>query len=59
LYATALIGAGEDVKTVQAGLGHAIAVETWEMYAGLWLDNEQRTRAPVHGLSLSSKVQHR
>jgi hypothetical protein len=53
-----LIRAGEDVKTVQA-LGHAIAVETWETYAGLWSDNEQRTRAAVDGLGLSSKVQRR
>ena len=56
-YATALIRAGEDVKTVQAALGHASAVETLETYAGLWPDNEQRTRAAVDGLGLSSKVQ--
>jgi integrase len=51
------IRAGEDVKTVQAALGHASAVETLETYAGLWPDNEQRTRAAVDGLGLSSKVQ--
>ncbi len=56
-YATALIRAGEDVKTVQAALGHASAVETLETYAGLWPDSEQRTRAAVDGLGLSSKVQ--
>lgn len=54
-YATALIRAGESVKTVQAALGHASAVETLETYAGLWPDAEQRTRAAVDGLGLSSK----
>lgn len=34
-YASALIRAGESVKTVQAALGHASAVETLETYAGL------------------------
>jgi len=55
-YATALIRAGESVKTVQAALGHASAVETLETYAGLWPDAEQRTRAAVDGLGLSSRV---
>lgn len=54
-YATALIRAGESVKTVQAALGHASAVETLETYTGLWPDAEQRTRAAVDGLGLSSK----
>ena len=53
-YASALIRAGESVKTVQAALGHASAVETLETYAGLWPDAEQRTRAAVDGLGLSS-----
>lgn len=51
-YATALIRAGESVKTVQAALGHASAVETLETYAGLWPDAEQRTRAAVDALGL-------
>jgi integrase len=51
-YASALIRAGEDVKTVQAALGHASAVETLETYAGLWPDAEQRTRAAVDALGL-------
>lgn len=54
-YATALIRAGESVKTVQAALGHASAMETLETYAGLWPDSEQRTRAAVDGLGLFSK----
>jgi integrase len=55
-YATALIRAGESVKTVQAALGHSSAVETLETYAGLWPDAEQRTRAAVDGLGLSNKA---
>jgi len=47
------IRAGESVKTVQAALGHARAVETLDTYAGLWPDAEQRTRAAVDGLGLS------
>jgi integrase len=56
-YASALIRAGESVKTVQAALGHASAVETLETYAGLWPDSEQRTRAAVDDLGLRSTVQ--
>jgi integrase len=44
-YASALIRAGESVKTVQAALGYVSAVETLETYAGLWPDNDARTRA--------------
>jgi integrase len=51
-YASALIRAGESVKTVQAALGHASAVETLQIYVGLWPDNEQRTRAAIDGLGL-------
>ena len=51
-YASALIRAGESVKTVQAALGHASAVETLETYAGLWPDSEARTRAAVDDLGL-------
>lgn len=53
-YASALIAAGESVKTVQAALGHASAVETLETYAGLWPDSEARTRAAVDDLGLRS-----
>jgi integrase len=57
-YATALIRAGESVKTVQAALGHARAVETLDTYAGLWPDAEQRTRAAVDGLGLSREFEN-
>jgi hypothetical protein len=55
-YASALIRAGESVKTVQAALGHASAVETLETYAGLWPDSQARTRAAVDDLGLHSQV---
>ncbi len=55
-YASALIRAGESVKTVQAALGHASAVETLETYAGLWPDSQARTRAAVDDLGLRSQV---
>jgi integrase len=55
-YASALIRAGESVKTVQAALGHASAVETLETYAGLWPDSEARTLAAVDDLGLRSQV---
>ncbi len=46
-YASALIAAGESVTTVQAALGHASAVETLDVYAGLWPDREPALRAAV------------
>jgi integrase len=49
-YASALIRAGESVKTIQAALGHASAVETLQIYVGLWPDNDQRTRATIDQL---------
>jgi integrase len=52
-YASALIRAGESVKTVQVALGHASAVETLQIYVGLWPDHDQRTRAAIDGLRLS------
>jgi integrase len=52
-YASALIRAGESVKTVQAALGHASAVETLHVYVGLWPDNDKRTRAAIDGLGLA------
>lgn len=49
-YASALIAAGESVKTVQAAMGHSSAVETLETYAGLWPDAQDRTRSAVDAL---------
>ncbi len=49
-YASALIAAGESVRTVQAALGHAGAVETLEVYAGLWPDRDPALRAAIDHL---------
>jgi len=49
-YASALIRHGESVKTVQARLGHATAVETLNVYGHLWPDSEDRTRTAVDEL---------
>lgn len=46
-YASALIAAGESVKTVQARLGHASAMVTLDVYGHLWPDSEEQTRATV------------
>ena len=46
-YASALIAAGESVSTVQAALGHASAVETLDVYAGLWPDRDPALRAAI------------
>jgi integrase len=46
-YASALIAAGESVKTVQARMGHASAMVTLDVYGHLWPDSEERTRAAV------------
>lgn len=46
-YASLLISEGASVKTVQARLGHASAVETLNTYAHLWPDSEDHTRAAV------------
>jgi integrase len=51
-YASALIRAGESVKTVQVALGHASAVETLQIYVGRWPDNDERTRAAIDDLDL-------
>jgi len=45
--ASLLIASGESVKTVQAVLGHASAVETLQTYSHLWPDSDQRARAAV------------
>jgi integrase len=46
-YASLLIRHGESVKTVQARLGHASAVETLDTYAHLWPDSDDRTRDAI------------
>ena len=46
-YASALIHAGLSVKTVQARLGHASAMETLEVYSHLWPDSDDDTRAAI------------
>ncbi len=46
-YASLLIRHGESVKTVQARLGHANAVETLDTYSHLWPDSDDRTREAV------------
>lgn len=46
-YASLLIRHGESVKTVQARLGHASAVETLDVYAHLWPDSDARSRDAV------------
>lgn len=46
-YASALIHAGESVKTVQHRMGHASAMVTLDIYGHLWPDSEEATRAAV------------
>ena len=46
-YASLLIRHGESVKTVQARLGHASAIETLDTYSHLWPDSDDRTREAV------------
>jgi integrase len=46
-YASLLINAGESVKTVQARLGHASAIETLDTYGHMWPESEDRTRQAV------------
>jgi len=38
------------VTTVQAALGHSSAVETLEVYAGLWPDRDPALRAAIDDL---------
>jgi integrase len=47
-YASLLIRHGESVKTVQARLGHASAVETLDAYSHLWPDSDDRTREAIY-----------
>lgn len=49
-YASLLIRQGENVKVVQARLGHASASETLDTYAHLWPDSVDRTRDAVDGV---------
>ncbi len=46
-YASLLIRHGESVKTVQARLRHASAVETLDTYSHMWPDSDDRTREAV------------
>lgn len=48
-FATLLIFGGANVKTVQLALGHATPTMTLNVYAGLWPDQVDRTRALVDG----------
>lgn len=47
VYASALIAAGESVKTVQRRMGHSSAAVTLDLYTHLWPDSEEKTRAAV------------
>lgn len=49
-YASLLIFAGENVKVVQARLGHKSAMETLDTYGHLWPDSEDTTRTAVDGV---------
>lgn len=46
-YASLLIRHGESVKTVQARLGHASAVETLDTYSHRWPDSDDLTREAI------------
>jgi integrase len=47
VYASALIHAGESVKTVQRRLGHSSAAMTLDVYSHLWPDSDERSRSAV------------
>jgi integrase len=47
VYASALIHAGESVKTVQRRLGHSSAAMTLDVYSHLWPDSDERSRAAI------------
>jgi integrase len=53
-YASGLIAAGCDVVTVQRALGHASADITLRVYAHLWPDSNDRTRAAADALLIHS-----
>lgn len=46
-YASLLIRHNENVKVVQARLGHATAAETLDTYSHLWKDSADRTRQAI------------
>jgi integrase len=50
-----LIRRGESVKTVQARLGHASAVETLDTYSHLWPDSDDRTRDAIDSVLAPSR----
>ncbi len=55
VYASALIHAGESVKTIQRRLGHSSAAMTLDVYSQLWPDSDERSRAAVDAyLSVSA-----
>ena len=47
VYASALIQAGESVKTVQRRLGHSSAAMTLDVYSHLWPESDERSRAAI------------
>ena len=55
-YASLLIRRGENVKVVQARLGHASAAETLDTYSHLWPDSDDRTRAAVDAVLLADSL---
>lgn len=57
-YASLLIRHGESVKTVQARLGHASAVETLDTYSHLWPDSDDRTRAAIDSVLGSTPTEN-
>lgn len=57
-FASLLIRHGENVKTVQARLGHANASETLDTYSHLWPDHEDRTRDAVDGVFRRPSADH-
>lgn len=46
-YASVLIRAGESVKVVQKRLGHSSAQMTLDIYAHLWPEDDETTRAAL------------
>jgi integrase len=57
-YASLLIRHGENVKVVQARLGHATAAETLDTYAHLWPDSEDRTRDAIDSMLGAAFADH-
>ena len=57
-YASLLIRHGESVKTVQARLVHATAVETLYTYSHMWPDSDDRTRDAVDSVLGASPSLH-